>query len=206
MSHASVNDSAVLDAPGVSPSACNCDQKNDEEVKPAGMEPRGNASVSSPFSTVAQFSHQQACPCGKGKQSCSCGKNQPPQLVFALGALWFDFGTEARYDALVQQPGDPIRANNPAELFAFLRQNPHFAAGITFILMQDQIPLYAIQPAANVRRHARCPRVLARRHPQPGATRIDPRPHCRIDAPAERHDGAGRLPSCAEFTNGNRAN
>ena len=28
---------------------------------------------------------------------------QPPQIVFALGALWFDFGTEARYDAMVQQ-------------------------------------------------------------------------------------------------------
>jgi hypothetical protein len=91
--------------------------------------------------------NQQACSCGKGEPTCSCGKGQPPQLVFALGALWFDFGTEARYDALVQQLGDPVRANNPAELFAFLRENPQYATGITFILMQEQIPLYAIQPA-----------------------------------------------------------
>ncbi len=84
---------------------------------------------------------------GLTQQACSCGNGQPPQLVFALGALWFDFGTEARYDAIVQQLGDPVRANNPAELFAFLRENPHFASGLTFILMQEQIPLYAIQPA-----------------------------------------------------------
>ncbi len=81
------------------------------------------------------------------QQACSCGGGEPPQIVFALGALWFDFGTEARYDALVQQLGDPVRANNPTELIAFMRQNPQFMAGITFILMQEQIPLYAIQPA-----------------------------------------------------------
>jgi len=64
-----------------------------------------------------------------------------------LGALWFDFGSEARYDAIVQQMGGPQHANNPAELIAFLRANPHFNAGITFILMQDQVPVYAVQPA-----------------------------------------------------------
>jgi cyanobactin maturation PatA/PatG family protease len=78
---------------------------------------------------------------------CGCGGGEPPQIVFVLGALWFDFGTEARYDAIVQQMGDPIAANNPPALFAFLRQNRHFASGLTFILMQDQIPLYAVQPA-----------------------------------------------------------
>jgi cyanobactin maturation PatA/PatG family protease len=84
---------------------------------------------------------------GMRQLGCGCGGGEPPQIVFVLGALWFDFGTEARYDAIVQQMGDPIAANNPPALFAFLRQNRHFASGLTFILMQDQIPLYAVQPA-----------------------------------------------------------
>lgn len=165
MSHSSPSNSAVLDAPGVSPSACNCGQKQTEDTATTGIEPQGKAALPGTFAPIAGLAqngaaaagvNQQACSCGKGEQACSCGKSeqscscgggQSPQPVFALGALWFDFGTEARYDALVQQLGDPVRANNPAELFAFLRQNPHFAAGITFILMQDQIPLYAIQPA-----------------------------------------------------------
>lgn len=80
------------------------------------------------------------------EQSGCSGGDQPPQTVYALGALWFDFGTEARYDAIVQAIGDPVAANTPAKLFDFLSENLEYASGITFILMQDQIPLYAIQP------------------------------------------------------------
>ncbi|WP_165504326.1 PatA/PatG family cyanobactin maturation protease [Rhizobium ruizarguesonis] len=81
------------------------------------------------------------------QQECSCGKKQSPQLVYSIGALWFDFGSEARYDAIVQQMNDPVAANNPSELIDFLSNNLAFASGVTFILMQDQIPVYAIKPA-----------------------------------------------------------
>jgi len=81
------------------------------------------------------------------QQGCACGEQQEARLVYSIGALWFDFGSEARYDAIVQQMGDPIAANNPNALFEFLSDNLAFASGITFILMQDQIPVYAIQPA-----------------------------------------------------------
>lgn len=147
-------DAMTVEPSAVTASACNCQQQ--EEEPKAGLAPQsgGFAAPAAPLlapmaqnGASANGVKQQACSCGKGEGTCSCGGNQLPQLVFALGALWFDFGTEARYDALVQQIGDPVRANNPAELFAFLRQNPHFVAGITLILMQDQIPLYAIQPA-----------------------------------------------------------
>lgn len=143
----------AVEPSGLSPSACSCQQKQDEETSKASVEPQSAAPLPNAPPPLAQSGapaggvSQLACSCGGNKAACSCGAGQPPQIVFALGALWFDFGTEARYDALVQQLGDPIRANNPAELFAFLRQNLHFAAGITFILMQEQIPLYAIQPA-----------------------------------------------------------
>ena len=103
---------------------------------------------------------QQGCACGGGETetdekarapaapaSCGCGGAQPPQIAYTIGALWFDFGSEARYDALVQRMGDPVSVNNPAVLLPFLADNLPFASGITFILMQEQIPVYAVQPA-----------------------------------------------------------
>jgi cyanobactin maturation PatA/PatG family protease len=144
--NANLSDAAAIAPSGVVASACSCEKKEDAKTE------QSSQSALAPILPIAQSGaslsiKQQACSCGKSDGACSCGGSQAPQLIFALGALWFDFGTEARYDAIVQQIGDPVRANNPAELFAFLRQNLHFAAGLTFILMQDQIPLYAIQPA-----------------------------------------------------------
>lgn len=81
------------------------------------------------------------------QQGCGCGGSKEPQKVYAIGSLWFDFGNEPRYDAIVQQMGDPIAANNPPALLNFLSESLPFAAGITFILMQDQIPIYAVAPA-----------------------------------------------------------
>lgn len=147
ISNANVSDTAAIAPSGVAASACACEPQDKDaktELSPqAASPPIIPAAPESASPSIKQL----ACSCGKSEGACSCGGSQAPQLVFALGALWFDFGTEARYDAIVQQIGDPVRANNPAELFAFLRQNLHFAAGITFILMQDQIPLYAMQPA-----------------------------------------------------------
>lgn len=138
--------------------ACGCDGEKEEEQESAELlnddEADTPEAVLDQSGTVTRSkATAKTRPATKGlaggllQQGCACGGGQPPQIVFALGALWFDFGTEARYDAIVQQMSDPVRANNPTELFSFLRENPQFAAGITFILMQDQIPLYAIQPA-----------------------------------------------------------
>ena len=83
------------------------------------------------------------------QQGCACG-GDPPQIVYALGSLWFDFGTQARYDALVQQLGPQFNSN---DLINFLLEgetpnsNPEFVTGVTFILMQDEMPIYAVQPA-----------------------------------------------------------
>jgi cyanobactin maturation PatA/PatG family protease len=68
-------------------------------------------------------------------------------MAYVLGSLWFDFGSEARYDAIVQQMNDPVAANTPPALFEFLSNNLPFASGLTFILMQDQIPIFALRPA-----------------------------------------------------------
>ncbi len=95
--------------------------------------------------SLSTLSEAQGIPLGAVTQQ-AFAEGQPPQLVYAIGGLWFDFGTEARRDLFVQRL-DPVRANNPMELTAFLREHPQFAPGLTFILMQEQVPLYAIQPA-----------------------------------------------------------
>ncbi len=161
MSSSGSADTNAIAPAAVSPSACTCQQKPEDEtstMRPQSADSRPPAA--SPSAAVAQNSEltPPAAPplvpmiqggpasAGVSQLACSCGGGQPPQIVYALGALWFDFGSEARYDAIVQQL-DPIRANNPAELINFLRSNPQYATGITFILMQEQIPLYAVQPA-----------------------------------------------------------
>ena len=139
------SDPTPVEALGLSPSACECESKAEDEPEKAVFKPQSSSPMllSSP---TTQFIAQSGISAGVNQLACSCGAAQPPQIVYALGALWFDFGTEARYDALVQQLGDPVRANTPSELFSFLGENLHFASGLTFILMQDQIPLYAVQP------------------------------------------------------------
>lgn len=87
---------------------------------------------------------QRSCSCG-GQQSCSCGGGQPPQLVYALGALWFDFGSEARRDAFVQKIGNENLPDQ--QIINFLRSHPEEATGLTFVLRQEDTPIYAIQPA-----------------------------------------------------------
>ncbi|WP_167591605.1 PatA/PatG family cyanobactin maturation protease [Jiella endophytica] len=84
---------------------------------------------------------------GVTQQGCGCGGQKEPQKVYALGSVWFDFGNEARYDAIVQRIGDPVAANTPTALIDMLSNDLPFATGITFILMQEQIPIYAISPA-----------------------------------------------------------
>lgn len=82
------------------------------------------------------------------QQGCGCGgAAKEPQKVYAIGSVWFDFGNEPRYDAIVQRMGDPVAANTPAALIDMLKNDLSFATGITFILMQEQIPIYAITPA-----------------------------------------------------------
>jgi cyanobactin maturation PatA/PatG family protease len=148
-STAEQTDPPAMAAWGSSPSGFECQSNPEEEPEKAAFKPQSSLSML-PFSPTAPLIAQSEVLAGVSQLACACGAVQPPyQIVYALGALWFDFGTESRHDALVQRLGDPVRADNPSELFRFLGEadNLHWASGLTFILMQDQTPLYAIQPA-----------------------------------------------------------
>ncbi|MGH8658743.1 MAG: PatA/PatG family cyanobactin maturation protease [Gammaproteobacteria bacterium] len=79
--------------------------------------------------------------------ACECGTTggAPPQLVFAIGQLGFDFGTEARRDSIMQHMKPPAIPHDPVQLLAYLKDNPWDAAAILWTLNLDATPIYAIQ-------------------------------------------------------------
>lgn len=77
-----------------------------------------------------------------GCSSCSDGG---PSLVYALGQLDYDFGTEARRDSFLQHGiGNP---HDPAAMLEYLSENPAHATALTWTLVQEATPIYAIVPA-----------------------------------------------------------
>ena len=83
-----------------------------------------------------------SCTCG-GK--CGGGPPAKPPLVYALGTLSCDFGTEARRDSLLQD--GLVNPNDPSALVAYLASNPESATAVVWVLNQDSTPVYAIHPA-----------------------------------------------------------
>ncbi len=67
------------------------------------------------------------------------------RLVYALGQIALDFGTEARRDALVQAGGEAVIKDTGA-LLDFLKDNPWEATAVTWTLQQEATPIYALQP------------------------------------------------------------
>lgn len=106
------------------------------------------------------------CSCGGGGGGgggCSCGggggasseKERPP-LVYALGTLSYDFGTQARFDSIAAEivpsdggsaPVGPIPASIDTDsLLKHLEANPETAESIIWTLNLDATPIYAIRP------------------------------------------------------------
>jgi len=70
-----------------------------------------------------------------------------PSLVYALGILGYDFGTEARRDAFVQSmEGTSPNPDDPEQLLAHLEANPEYAASLIWTLELEATPIYAIFP------------------------------------------------------------
>lgn len=75
-------------------------------------------------------------------------------LVYALGTLGYDFGTEARRDSFkqlipnVQIDGTTVPANpyDARQMADYLEQNPSEAKSLIWTLNQELTPIYAIDP------------------------------------------------------------
>lgn len=77
------------------------------------------------------------------EEGCSCGNGggKQVQLVYALGELGTDYGSEARRDSFTQAM--PVGM----ELQDYLAQNPFEAQSLIWTLNLDATPIYAIVPA-----------------------------------------------------------
>jgi hypothetical protein len=68
-------------------------------------------------------------------------------LVYALGILGYDFGSEARRDSFVQNmPEDRSNPNDPTHLLNHLEENPEYAESLIWTLEIESTPVYAIHP------------------------------------------------------------
>lgn len=70
----------------------------------------------------------------------------PGQLVYALGSLWYDFGTQARYDSIDYEMPDNEHPSNPKQLLNYLKKNPYDCEAVTWLLQLDVTPIYALRP------------------------------------------------------------
>lgn len=81
--------------------------------------------------------------------ACTCAGGTAPQLVYALGQLYYDFGTDARRDSLGQAMGLVIGAegnpDNPLDLLEYLDKRPFDSAAVIWTLNDETTPIYAIQ-------------------------------------------------------------
>ena len=84
---------------------------------------------------------------------CRCGGVAPeaaslaaPQLVYALGRLGYDFGTEAHRDSIHQQMGADKNPCSPKDVLSHLAENPSDAGELIWTLELDGVAIYAIQP------------------------------------------------------------
>jgi cyanobactin maturation PatA/PatG family protease len=97
----------------------------------------------------------QAPPAASGeaapKKDCGCNGGAKMELVYAIGSIGYDFGTEARRDSLVQDgrisQQEGWNPNDPRQLLENLDAQPWEAASLIWTLNQEETEVYAIQPA-----------------------------------------------------------
>lgn len=80
----------------------------------------------------------------RGVAASGCGDGPPPARAYALGQISYDFGTEARRDSFIQ--AGVTNPDDPRQLLGYLVDHPSHATALTWTLIQETTPIYAIQP------------------------------------------------------------
>lgn len=75
---------------------------------------------------------------------CADGTCGAPALVYALGDVGYDFGTEARRDSFIQHGID--NPHDPTAILRHLESEPANATALTWTLSQETTPIYALRP------------------------------------------------------------
>lgn len=112
----------------------------DEEVAAASRQPpRVRTARTPPAARPAR---------GLAPSECACG--QKGGLVYALGEMGFDFGSQARLDAISAAMDVGKSASFPRDLLEFINAerggNLHYASAILWTLNHDSTPFYVVRP------------------------------------------------------------
>jgi hypothetical protein len=113
------------------------------QLDPPRVQPQGQK----PDCKCNQSAGEKSCSCSeKAADEGGCGsKKSQPSLVYALGQLAYDFGSEARRDSFIQRGlANPYDAR---QVLAYLQEHRALASSLTWMLVQDSTPIYAIIPA-----------------------------------------------------------
>ncbi len=79
------------------------------------------------------------------------------RLIYALGTIGYDFGTESRRDTFkqlmppVEVGGTTVPANpyDPRQMSDYLARDPSEARSLVWTLLQEQTPVYALKPVGS---------------------------------------------------------
>lgn len=94
--------------------------------------------------TPAPVPPSPQAPAAPAAGDCGCQGGNSTKLVYALGTIGVDFGSESRRDSFAQAMGG-IPEDMKA-LLAYLDENPEEAERLTWTLNLDETPIYAIVP------------------------------------------------------------
>ena len=115
-----------------------------ETMENTKLNPQAEMKGQDSFATMPSF-----MPSGEIDPSdCGCGggaKAEQPALVYALGSLGYDFGSESHRDSFIQSMGG-ANPHDPAAMLSYLSANPWDAAEIIWTLNIDATPIYALFP------------------------------------------------------------
>lgn len=157
---------SIRDTPSSLDTEANATTALDEAVAPSGevapdvtgfdpqsraLRTRSAATDGSRLSAAVRPSKAASRRGGQGVYLSECACQQGGGgLVYALGEMGYDFGTQARFDAIDGELDVGKFAGNPRDLLEFLtakdRGNLHFAAAILWTLNHDASPFYVIRP------------------------------------------------------------
>ncbi|WP_444846449.1 PatA/PatG family cyanobactin maturation protease [Duganella caerulea] len=129
-------------------------------LTPSGLEPQGSLDTVAAMPAEAPADSAGAVSVAAGATgivpsgasgivpsgACGC-KPSSSSLVYALGKIGYDFGTEARRDGFTQLMPAGQSPYNPEQLLAYLENREFESSMLIWTLNIDLTPIYAIEPS-----------------------------------------------------------
>jgi cyanobactin maturation PatA/PatG family protease len=123
-------------------------EQGEQGVRPAGPDAQEGGACS--LAAAGRSMSLEQTPAVMPSHTRLTAHSSSPQLVFALGAVGYDFGAEARRDSIMQHMSGPNNPTpnpyDPAQLLAYLEPNPQEAEALIWTLNLDATPIYAVMP------------------------------------------------------------